>query len=46
MVWEPFAIALVFGLATSGMLYFVLVWPGREPEEPDESAPSRDAGGE
>jgi hypothetical protein len=42
MVWEPFAIALAFGLLVSATLYFVLLWPGREPPdaapEPDREA--------
>jgi hypothetical protein len=37
MVWEPFALAVVFGLAVSGTLWFIFVWPGREPKEDDET---------
>lgn len=33
MIWAPFALALGFGLLISATLYFVLVWPSREPED-------------
>lgn len=36
MVWEPFALALLFGLIISGGIYFIFVWPRIEPEDPDE----------
>jgi hypothetical protein len=42
MVWEPFAIALAFGLLVSATLYFVLLWPGREPPD-TEPEPEHDA---
>jgi hypothetical protein len=38
MVWEPFIIALVFGLLVSAALYFMLLWPGREPPDPADPA--------
>jgi hypothetical protein len=38
MVWEPFVIALVFGLLVSAALYFVLLWPGREPPDAEAEA--------
>ena len=36
MVWEPYALALVFGLIVSAAIYFVVMWPQVEP--PDEEA--------
>jgi hypothetical protein len=36
VVWEPFALALLFGLIISGGIYFIFVWPRIEPEDPDE----------
>lgn len=40
MIWEPFALALVFGLLISATLYFIVVWPAREPDEdPDDTPP-------
>lgn len=32
----PFVIAVVFGLLISLALYFILFWPGREPEDDEE----------
>jgi hypothetical protein len=42
MVWGPFFIALVFGLLVSAALYFVLLWPGREPPEDPDANPDAD----
>jgi hypothetical protein len=40
MVWEPFAIAVVFGLVISAGLYFIVMWPQVEPaDDDDEPAP-------
>ncbi len=40
------AVALVFGLLVSAVLYFVLLWPRREPSElalnPDAAPPGAD----
>lgn len=36
MVWEPFALAVVFGLLISAGLYFVVMWPQ---VAPDDDAP-------
>ena len=33
MVWEPFALALLFGLLISGGIYFIFVWPRIEPPD-------------
>lgn len=33
VVWEPFALALGAGLLISVGIYFIFVWPGREPED-------------
>lgn len=29
----PLVIAVVFGLLISAALYFILLWPGREPDD-------------
>ena len=31
-----FVVAVVFGLLISLGLYFILIWPGREPADDDE----------
>lgn len=36
MIWEPFALAILFGLMISAGIYFVFVWPSIEPEELEE----------
>ncbi len=36
MVWEPFALAVMFGLLISAGLYFVVMWPQ---VAPDDDAP-------
>src|SRR5690606_30951365 len=36
MVWEPFALALLFGMIISGGIYFLFVWPRIEPEDVEE----------
>ena len=36
MIWEPFALALLFGLVISAAITFIFVWPHFEPEDPDE----------
>lgn len=33
MVWEPFALAVVFGLVVSAGLYFIVMWPQVEPDD-------------
>lgn len=33
MIWEPFALAIFFGLLVSAGLYFIFLWPGREPDD-------------
>lgn len=33
MIWGPLVLALVFGLAISAGLYFIFLWPSREPDE-------------
>lgn len=40
MVWEPFALAVIFGLLISAGLYFVVMWPQVAPDDdaPDEVA--------
>lgn len=36
MAWEPLAVALLFGLVTSAGLYFIFLWPSREPADGDD----------
>ena len=33
MIWNPFTIAIVFGLVISAGIYFVFVWPKDEPPD-------------
>ena len=33
MIWEPYALAAVFGLVISAVIYFVFVWPKVEPDD-------------
>jgi hypothetical protein len=33
VVWEPYALAVVFGLVVSAAIYFVVMWPQSEPDE-------------
>jgi hypothetical protein len=33
VTWEPFALAIAFGLVISAGLYFIFVWPKDEPPE-------------
>lgn len=43
MIWEPFLLALVFGLLVSATLYFTVLWPQHEPaddDDPDDDAPA------
>lgn len=48
MVWQPFAIAVAFGLVVSAGLYFILLWPQVEPDDEAldaaEAAAAEDAG--
>lgn len=46
MVWEPYALAVIFGLVVSVAIYFVLLWPAtadelEEQEEAEEAAEQR-----
>lgn len=41
MIWEPFALAILFGLIISGGIYFIFVWPRIEPLEPGEAGQPR-----
>ena len=38
MVWEPFLLAIGFGLAVSAAIYFAILWPRVEPLDEDELA--------
>ncbi|MEZ4404065.1 MAG: hypothetical protein R3B06_28850 [Kofleriaceae bacterium] len=40
MVWEPFALAVLFGLLISAGIYFVVMWPQ---VAPDDDEPAGDA---
>lgn len=37
MTLAPFLLAAFFGLLISALLYFVLVWPAREPDDNDDN---------
>jgi hypothetical protein len=43
MTLAPFLLAAVFGLMISALLYFVLIWPSREPPEADDDAHDADS---
>jgi hypothetical protein len=34
-MWSPYMLAVVFGLGVSALIYFVFVWPSREPPDDD-----------
>jgi hypothetical protein len=34
-MWSPYTLAVVFGLAVSALVYFVFIWPSREPPDDD-----------
>lgn len=36
MVWEPYALAVAFGVVVSAAIYFVVMWPQVEPDDPDD----------
>ncbi len=36
MVWEPYALAVVFGLIVSGTIYFIVMWPQVAPDDDDD----------
>jgi hypothetical protein len=38
MVWEPFLLAIGFGIAVSAAIYFAILWPQVEPLDDDEVA--------
>ncbi len=44
MTLAPYLLALTFGLLISALLYFVLVWPAREPAEDADADGSAAAG--
>jgi hypothetical protein len=35
VVWEPFALAILFGLLVSAAIYFIVMWPQVEPDDED-----------
>jgi len=40
VIWEPFLLAVAFGLVVSAGIYFAVMWPRVEPEDvPDEPEP-------
>jgi hypothetical protein len=44
MTLAPFLLAAFFGLLISALLYFVLIWPSREPPEANDNDADSDAG--
>jgi hypothetical protein len=42
MVWEPYALAVVFGLVVSAAIYFIVMWPATE-DELEEQAETEEA---
>jgi hypothetical protein len=42
MTLAPFLLAAFFGLLISALLYFVLIWPSREPPDVDDDAATGD----
>lgn len=36
VVWEPFALAIVFGLLVSAAIYFIVMWPQVAPDEDED----------
>jgi hypothetical protein len=40
----PFLLAAFFGLLISALLYFVFMWPSREPPEPDTDSEAAEHG--
>jgi hypothetical protein len=40
VVWEPFLLAVAFGVAVSAGIYFAILWPQVEPLDDDEEAAS------
>lgn len=39
MVWEPFALAVLFGLLISAGIYFIVMWPQVAPDDDADPAP-------
>ena len=37
VVWEPYALAVVFGIVVSAAIYFVVMWPQVEPDDEDDN---------
>jgi len=38
VVWEPYALAVIFGIVVSAAIYFIVMWPQVEPiDEEDEN---------
>jgi hypothetical protein len=42
VVWEPYALAVLFGLAVSAAIYFVVMWPQVEPDDDVGAEPAAD----
>lgn len=38
VVWEPFALAILFGLLVSAAIYFIVMWPQVEPDDEVDEA--------
>jgi len=43
MVWEPYALAVAFGLAVSAGIYFVVMWPRVEPDDDADAEPAAES---
>lgn len=42
MIWEPFLLAVAFGVVVSAGIYFAVMWPQVEPEDEDGQAADED----
>jgi hypothetical protein len=42
MIWEPFLLAVAFGVVVSAAIYFVVIWPAVEPPDDGDDAAPRD----
>jgi hypothetical protein len=36
VVWEPYALAVIFGIVVSTAFYFVVMWPQVEPDDDED----------
>jgi hypothetical protein len=40
VVWEPYALAVIFGIVVSTAIYFVVMWPQVEPDDDEDDPPA------